>query len=74
MLCKTYAQVLLKTAILTVHSNPQISMDENILLNERAQCSFISEGLAEQLELKQKGTEVIYFFLDLQRITSQYAI
>ncbi|CAC5387364.1 unnamed protein product [Mytilus coruscus] len=51
--------VLLKTVIATVHSNSEVSMDANILFNEGAQCSFITEGLAEQLELKQKGAEVI---------------
>ncbi|XP_063435623.1 uncharacterized protein LOC134716543 [Mytilus trossulus] len=59
MHCTTYSQVLLKTAIATVHSNAQVSMDANILFDEGAQRSFITESLAEQLELKQNGTEAI---------------
>ncbi|VDI06839.1 Hypothetical predicted protein [Mytilus galloprovincialis] len=59
MHCTTYSQVLLKTAIATVHSNAQVSMDANILFDEGAQRSFITDSLAEQLELKPKGTEAI---------------
>ncbi|VDI09716.1 Hypothetical predicted protein [Mytilus galloprovincialis] len=59
MHCTTYSQVLLKTAIATVHSNAQVSMDANILFDEGVQRSFITDSLAEQLELKPKGTEAI---------------
>ncbi|VDI70021.1 Hypothetical predicted protein [Mytilus galloprovincialis] len=37
-------------------------MDANILLDEGDQRSFITDGLAEQLELKPKGTEAISIF------------
>ena len=59
MHCTTSSQVLLKTAVATIQSNSGVSMDANILFDERAQCSFITEDLAKQLELKTMESEMI---------------
>ena len=49
---------LLKTAISTVSAGP-ISVEGNILFDEGAQCSFISQDLADRLCLKATHTERI---------------
>ena len=52
--------VLLKTAIATVTSASHMQAEANILFDEGAQKSFISEHLAEELELTKEDTETIY--------------
>ena len=51
--------VLLKTAVATVSSRKQ-STEANILLDEGAQRSFITETLAEKLDLVSSGNEVVH--------------
>ncbi|XP_071127721.1 uncharacterized protein [Mytilus edulis] len=51
--------VLLKTAVATVSSRKQ-SAEANILLDEGAQRSFITETLAEKLDLVSSGNEVVH--------------
>ena len=50
--------VLLKTAISSVRAGDQTT-EANILLDEGAQTSFITEGLAEKLQVKTEGEEII---------------
>ena len=52
MRCTTSSQVLLKTAVVTIQSKSDVSIDANINFDEGAQRSFITENLAKQLELK----------------------
>ena len=59
MHCTTSSQVLLKTAVATIQSNSDVSMDANIIFGEGAQRSFITEDLAKQLELKTTESEII---------------
>ncbi|XP_053391450.1 uncharacterized protein LOC128554226 [Mercenaria mercenaria] len=51
--------VLLKTAIATV-SPTKVQLYTNILFDEGSHKSFITESLAEELELTRDGTETIY--------------
>ncbi|XP_045171011.2 uncharacterized protein LOC123533438 [Mercenaria mercenaria] len=51
--------VLLKTAIATV-SSTKVQLYTNILFDEGSHKSFITESLAEELELTRNGTETIY--------------
>ena len=53
-------EVLLKTAIATVTSQSHVQTTANILFDEGAQKSFITEQLATQLNLKKETTETIY--------------
>ena len=53
-------EVLLKTAIATVTSASHVQAEANILFDEGAQKSFITEHLAEVLELTKEATETIY--------------
>ena len=53
------SNVLLKTAVANVSSGKQIS-EANILLDEGAQRSFITESLAGKLGLNTTGTEVVH--------------
>ena len=52
--------VLLKTAIATVTSASHVQAEANILFDEGAQKTFITEHLAEELELTNEATETIY--------------
>jgi hypothetical protein len=52
--------VLLKTAITTVSSANQVQTEASILFDEGAQKSFITQQLAEELELTREGTETLY--------------
>ena len=56
-------EVLLKTAIATVTSASHVQAEANILFDEGAQKSFITEHLAEELELTKEATETIYMYL-----------
>ncbi|XP_053406534.1 uncharacterized protein LOC123530253 [Mercenaria mercenaria] len=51
--------VLLKTTIATV-SSTKVQLYTNILFDEGSHKSFITESLAEELELTRNGTETIY--------------
>ncbi|XP_065904066.1 uncharacterized protein [Dysidea avara] len=53
-----HSACLLKTAIATVSAGP-FSTEGNILLDEGAQCSFISQDLADRLCLKATHTEQV---------------
>ena len=53
-----YNPVLLKTAVALVWTENQ-GMNTNILLDEGAQRSFVTEELASKLDLKTEVTEVI---------------
>jgi hypothetical protein len=52
MHCTTSSQVLLRSAVATIQSNSDVSMDAYILFDEWAQRSFLREDLAKQLALK----------------------
>ena len=54
-------EVLLKTAIATVTSPSHEQAEANILFDEGAQKSFITEHLAKELELTKEDTETVYF-------------
>lgn len=56
---QTSPNVLLKTAIAQVCSD-HLCADANILFDEGAQRSFISEKLVEKLQLRRSGTDVIH--------------
>ncbi|XP_060570545.1 uncharacterized protein LOC132728870 [Ruditapes philippinarum] len=51
--------VLLKTAVAQICSNI-VSLETNILFDEGAQRSFITEELAEKLQIEQTGSEVVH--------------
>ncbi|XP_060557728.1 uncharacterized protein LOC132718116 [Ruditapes philippinarum] len=51
--------VLLKTVVAQICSNI-VSLETNILFDEGAQRSFITEELAEKLEIEQTGSEVVH--------------
>ncbi|XP_053391234.1 uncharacterized protein LOC128554047 [Mercenaria mercenaria] len=53
------SKVLLKTAVAQVSSQDDITTATNILLDEGAQRSFITEELAEKLKLKHTGSDTI---------------
>ncbi|XP_063420482.1 uncharacterized protein LOC134705689 [Mytilus trossulus] len=53
------SNVILKTAVACVSSGTQ-STDANILLDEGAQRSFITESLARKLDLGINGTEIVH--------------
>ena len=53
-------EVLLKTAIATVTSTSHVQAEANILFDEGAQKSFVTEHLAKELELTKGDTETIY--------------
>lgn len=52
-------QVLLKTAIAPVCSDTY-TVDANILFDEGAQSSFITEKLANELQLKRTGSDIVH--------------
>ena len=56
---QTTSTVMLKTAVASVISG-EYSADANILLDEGAQRSFVSEEFASKLKLRSTGTEVIH--------------
>ena len=53
-------EVLLKTAIATVASASHVHAEASILFDEGPQKSFITEHLAEELQLTRETTETIY--------------
>jgi len=57
-LTHAHKSVLLKTAIAAIHSN-SASVNANILLDEGAMRSFITESVAEKLNLKTHRTESV---------------
>ena len=55
----THADVLLKTAVSTICDDGRYA-DANILMDEGAQKSFITQKMADQLKLQRDGSDVIY--------------